>query len=49
MRQDQDGSFINLPKTSTSCTNPNIENWLCDIGYMKKPEWKDLQRLNLFS
>ena len=30
MRQDQDGGFINLPKTSTSCTNPNIENWLCD-------------------
>ena len=31
-----------LPKTSTTWSNPNIENWSRDIGYKEKSKRKDL-------
>ena len=42
VRQDQDDGFGNLPKTSTSCTILNIENWSRDIEHKKKLKQKDL-------
>ena len=31
-----------LPKTSTTWSNPNMENWSRDIGYREKSKRKDL-------
>ena len=31
-----------LPKTSTTWSNPNMENWSRDIGYKEKSKRKDL-------
>ena len=31
-----------LPKTSTTWSNPNMENWSRDIGYKGKSKRKDL-------